>query len=181
MHLGEGIPQGGTPGIETGVFIIVNLGDVPLHYMGEYPVHRRQHSLPAAEVMAEADFPLGRIFSFPKALQLFHEQGGIGLPEAVDALLHVPYVKAGEGRAAVAGILPAFLLGSEFFLFGLEGLEDRFLNFADVLVFVHKDSVKAAGDAFLQFGPGEDGNGHMLQIAKINDVSFRLQTSIFIM
>ncbi len=120
---------------------VVNLSHFPAHNLGKDAVHQGADLSPAAEVMLQGDHLLRlegvrlRIVGGEPIL-LLDKQPGHGLPEPVDALLHVSHHEQ-------IGALPG------------EQIEDQLLHLVDVLALVDHDLLIPLGKGLRGGGPAD--------------------------
>ena len=128
MQFSLRVVLGRRAGVELRVGVVVDFRHAAVHDMLKDAVDGVQHGAAGTEIAIENDFAALGVLVRAEGIQLGQKQPRLGQPEAVDGLLDIAHVE---------GVLLAALAGS-----ALETVEDGLLQFAHVLILIHKDGVK---------------------------------------
>ena len=155
VHLDLGTVFALSPADQLVDGVVCQLRHIGPHHRAEDLIGGFQHIVAAAEVLLQDDSPVFRVQIVGISPQTLHEQGRICLAEAVNRLLHV----ADHEHDVI---------------FVVDRLQDRVLNLADVLTFVHKNMVILALHLGTQGRIGQHLHGELLHVREIDQVLFRL-------
>ena len=121
----------GQPLVKSGLFVIIYFPQPGAHDLLKNGINAVDHSLSGSEILIQGDQTVVGVFIPAKAFILTDKDGRVGQPKAVNTLLNIADHKI--------IIIPDNLL------------EDRFLHFIGVLIFVQKNIAIAGADLIGDF------------------------------